>query len=223
MFLPLPAAFCLFAQLDVADRNALVRAYPPLALEYAKYRACTASPWQARLPVELVHAALEYLPPADFYTACCVCAFWRACGMHAPLISTNLAIVMENSYSSTADLAPVSPVPADVTVDRAWLYFLVAAPRRYMFKDGLRRYRVTSLDLRRPLLSAGRTGNTGVFMSDYGGIIALSTTNGLVFYSAEELLPGSADTAPNGTDLGTLVHPRGLFHAQLKDMSIAHQ
>lgn len=217
MAFPLRPALTLFGLLDAPDRNALVRAYPTLGVAYAKFRARTQSPWQARLPVELVRDIMGYLKPADFFAASCVCAFWRSCAMDARLVREQLDSVLANSYESTADLAAVSPIPENEELERLWLYFVVSAPRRYMFKDGARRYRVTTLGVRRAV-SGGR-----VFLSDYGGIMAVPTSSGLVFYSFEELLPSGCDEPPTGMDLGTLVHPRGVDSSQLEDVSIAHQ
>ncbi|KZV81434.1 hypothetical protein EXIGLDRAFT_755592 [Exidia glandulosa HHB12029] len=218
MKLPAGVAFRLFEHLDESTRHALVRAYPVLALAHAQFRA-RRSAWQARVPVELLRDILAYLPPADFYTACCVSAFWRECGTSdVQLLKDQLELVRANSWTSNYDLGLLDYVDEDESA-KLWLYFVVAAPRRYMFGDGMRRYRVTTLDVRR----AVGTPRRGIFMSDYGGIIALSTSKGLVFYSVEELLPNSPDLTPSGVDLGTLIHPRGVLYFQLRDVRIAHQ
>ncbi|EJD36834.1 hypothetical protein AURDEDRAFT_116995 [Auricularia subglabra TFB-10046 SS5] len=218
--LPLRAAVRLFDLLSIADRNALVHAYPGLAHAYAKYRAARTTPWQARFPVEIAQDVLEYLSPSDYYAACCVCSFWRSCGMNARMLRAQLDVAVQNSCTSAVDLASAMPFAEDTSIEDLWLYFLVAAPRRYMFNDGMRRNRVVSLDFRRVLIN---NGEPGIFLSDYGGIIAVSSPTGLALHSIDDMLPNAYDTPPSAAALGTLQHPRGVLPSQLVDVSIAHQ
>jgi len=149
------------------------------------------SPWQARLPIELVQLILRDVEPATFYVANCVCSRWRQAARSELLLREVLRAARQSNRQFQNSLSGLQISSADSS--RLWRYFVVAAPlRRIQTRPHPRPFRVTTLNFRPITTPPTTTGASAripprVFTSDYAGLLAVTATTGLHLYSIERL------------------------------------